>query len=274
VAVVESNLPVLSQLVSLAGRVAVVTGGGRGIGRAVAWRLAEAGATVTVADIDQASAKDAADEIGERFGIECFGASVDISESRSVQELARRTAQRSDRLDIWVNAAAIFATTALVDTPDEAWREILAIDLDGAFYCAREAAREMLARRGGGVIILFSSLSANKGRVGRSHYVAAKHGVKGLVRSLAVELAPAGIRVLAIAPSVTNTAALQLESQQGAQVDTELHDKMLARAIAGMPMGRMAEPDDLARATLFAACDLAQFMTGTTLHVDGGASAI
>jgi NAD(P)-dependent dehydrogenase (short-subunit alcohol dehydrogenase family) len=273
-AVVEPHLPALTDLVSLTGRVAVVTGGGRGIGRAVAWRLAEAGAIVTVADIDQQNADAVAHEIGEQFGVECFSAAVDISDSASVRDLAHAAAQRADQLDVWVNAAAIFATTALVETSDEAWRQTLSVDLDGAFYCAREAARQMLARGRPGVIILYSSLSANKGREGRSHYVAAKHGVKGLVRSLAVELGPAGIRVLAIAPSVTNTLALAHDSQQGDRVDTELHDKMLARAISGMPMGRMAEPDELARATLFAASDLAQFMTGTTLHVDGGASAM
>lgn len=263
----------IQDLISLTGRAAVVTGGGRGIGRAVAMRLAEAGAIVTIADINQANAEAAAGEVRSRFSVECHAAQVDTSDSASVAALADAAAARTDRLDIWVNAAAIWSTTALIDTSDETWRRTMAVDLDGSFFCAREAARHMIRRSQPGVIILYTSLSAHKGREGRSHYVSAKHGVNGLVRSLAVELGPAGIRVLAIAPSVTDTIAVQLESQAGKQVDTELHDKMLGKALAGMPLGRMAQPDELATATLFAASDLAQFMTGSTLHVDGGASA-
>jgi NAD(P)-dependent dehydrogenase (short-subunit alcohol dehydrogenase family) len=264
----------LHELVSLAGRTAVVTGGGRGIGKAVAYRLAEAGAEVTVGDVDVGNAEAAASEIGGALGVPCHGRQVDVADSESVRALADEAARRHDRLDVWVNAAAIFATTAVVDMSDEDWRATMAVDLDGTFFCAREAARHMVSRKRPGVIILYSSLSAHKGREGRAHYVAAKHGVTGLVRSMAVELGPAGIRVVAVAPSVTDTDAVRLDTQHGEHVDAELHDKMMARAIAGMPLGRMADADELARATLFAASDLAEFVTGCTLHVDGGASAI
>jgi NAD(P)-dependent dehydrogenase (short-subunit alcohol dehydrogenase family) len=264
----------LAELWSLKGRTAVITGGGRGIGRAVAHRVAEAGATVTVADVDLDVAEETAEQLRKSYSATCHAAQMDISDSDAVRELADTTAARDDRLDVWINTAAIWSATAVVDTPDDIWHRTIRVDLDGSFYCAREAARHMLSRGTPGVIVLFTSLSAHKGRIARSHYVAAKHGVKGLVRSLAVELGPSNIRVVGVAPSVTDTRAVRLDSQAGDQVDVEMHDRMMERAIKSMPMERMGSPDELARAVLFAASDMGSFLSGTTLHVDGGASAL
>lgn len=269
----------LCDLLSLEGRTAVVTGGAQGIGRAVVRRLAESGASVFIADIDGDLAGRAAVEVAEEYGVHCEGVATDVSDSGSVFALASRAAAHADRLDVWVNCAAVWSTTAVTETSDETWRRILAVDLDGSFYCSREAARQMTFRGKPGVIVLYSSLSAHKGRMGRTHYGAAKHGVNGLVKNLAVELGPQGIRVLAIAPSVTDTAAARSgarDQESGGDAQdrhADIHEQMMARALEGMPLGRMADPDELARATVFAVSDLAEFMTGCTLHVDGGASA-
>jgi NAD(P)-dependent dehydrogenase (short-subunit alcohol dehydrogenase family) len=263
--------PSLPDLLSLRGRSAVITGAGNGIGRAVALRLAEAGADLFLADLDEKGLEQTVDEVRSQFGTEVTTARVDIRDSDAVRSLAEQTVAQAGHLDVWVNTAAVWSTTPLVDTSDETWRHAMSVDLDGTFFCAREAARQMLLAKQPGAIILFSSLSAHRGRVGRSHYVAAKHGVLGLVRSLATELGPAGIRVVAIAPSVTDTEAA-MGTQQGG-TDEALHEEMMNRAISAMPMRRVGTPDEVARAVLFAATDLASFVTGSTIHVDGGASA-
>ncbi|MHB1444971.1 MAG: SDR family NAD(P)-dependent oxidoreductase [Acidimicrobiales bacterium] len=266
-----TELPSLAQLVSLEGRYAVVTGAGNGIGRSVALRLAEAGASLLLADRDNTGLEKIEREIRSRFAVQVTTAALDITDSAAVRSVAELASSSAERLDIWVNTAAVWSTTSVVDTTDEAWRYALAIDLDGSFFCAREAARQMLRMKRAGVIVLLSSLSAHRGRVGRSHYVAAKHGVLGLTRSLAAELGPSGIRVVAIAPSVTDTVAAM--GDQSAGTDSRLHDEMMSKAVGAIPMGRVGKPDEVARAVLFAVSDLASFMTGSTLHVDGGASA-
>lgn len=263
----------LADLLGLGGRHAVVTGAGGGIGRRIALRLAEAGATLTLVDLNQEGIEDAAAEIGSRFGTVARTERVDIASPDAVRELARSAAADAGRLDVWVNSAAIFATNAAVDTTDEDWRRVIGVDLDASFYCAREAARQMLAAGRGGVIVQITSLSAHRGRVGRHHYVAAKHGVAGLTKSLAVELGPQGIRVLSVAPSVTETPALALGDNEDGSVDVELERRQLQRAVDNIPLGRIASADEIARVVVFAASDLASFMTGTTLHVDGGAVA-
>ncbi len=268
-----SEEPALAELLGLGGRHAVVTGAGGGIGKRIALRLAEAGAALTLVDISTEGVEAVAAEIRSRFGSTATAEQVDIADPDAVRELARSAAAAAGRLDIWVNAAAIFATQSAVDTTDEDWRRVLSVDLDASFYCAREAARQMLAAGNGGVIIMITSLSAHRGRVGRHHYVAAKHGVAGLTKSLAVELGREGIRVLAIAPSVTDTPTLQLADRDDGTIDVELERRQLQRAIDNIPLGRIASADEIARVVVFAASDLASFMTGTTLHVDGGAVA-
>lgn len=268
----SADLPSLSQLQSLDGRVAVITGAGAGVGRATALRFAEAGALVTLADIDAEGVAETAAQLRERFGVECFEAQVDISSGPSVAALAESVAQRHGRLDIWVNTAAIFASHSVLDTTDDVWRSVLAVDLDGAFYCAREAARQMLAFGDGGVIVLCTSLAAHKGRMMRHHYGAAKHGVDALTKTLAIDLAGDGIRVLSVAPGITNSGGVDPTKQWG-DTDVGAHEEIMDQARRQVPMNRIADPDELARAILFAASDMASFMTGSSLHVDGGAIA-
>lgn len=250
----------ISELVSLAGRRAVVTGGARGLGKAIGRRLAEAGAAVLLADVNEAGARDAAAELSRIYHARVFGARIDVADSASIVAAADLAVERLGGIDIWVNNAGIFPTAPLLDMPDELWDRVLDTNLRGVFAGSREAARRMAVADKGGVIINVASTAGFKGvGPGVSAYVASKHGVRGLTRQMAVELAPRGIRVLAVAPTFIVT-----EGTSAGQIDP-------ARlAMIGGRLGRSGVPDDVARVVLFCASDLSIFMTGSTLLVDAG----
>jgi NAD(P)-dependent dehydrogenase (short-subunit alcohol dehydrogenase family) len=264
----------LPDLWSLDGRVAVVTGGGSGMGQATSLRLAEAGAATVVADIDPAKAAETAALIGKRTpGARTVPLTVDVTDPASVRTLGDAAAEHFGGIDIWVNTAWLSSSGGIADYPDEMWRQGIAVNLDGSFFTAREAARRMLAAGRRGVIILVTSGSAHHGRARRYQYVAAKHGTLGLVKSLALELGPAGIRVIAIAPAATDTPGFRVAPARFGGADAEQARKLLDDTIAKMALGRLGQADDIARAAVFAASDMAGFITGSTIHVDGGVDA-
>jgi NAD(P)-dependent dehydrogenase (short-subunit alcohol dehydrogenase family) len=278
----------LADLISLAGRNALVTGGGKGIGAAVARRLAEAGAGVMVADIDKAAAEQVAGEIGEAArsnggcsgpgsGGRAIGVELDVTDSAAVEAVVGRATAELGGLDILVNNAGIFPIFPVLALPDEEWDRVLRTNLYGAFYCAREAGRQMVGRGGvlpGGqvkpqsVIVNVASIQAFRaGSPGLAAYTSSKGALVSLTRALAVELGPMGVRVLAVAPTVVDTPGLQanmpiFEAAGVADVIGEVSAKL--------PLGRTAVPDDVARVVLFCASDLAALMTGDTLLVDAG----
>jgi NAD(P)-dependent dehydrogenase (short-subunit alcohol dehydrogenase family) len=250
----------LTDLVSLSGRVAVVTGGVRGIGLATARRLAEAGATVVVADLDGAGAEAVAGELGG------LGLEADVRDAAALARLADDAVSSFGRLDAWVSNAGVYPTHEALEMEPEDWDLVLDVDLRSVFLGAREAARRMIELGRGGVIVNVASTAAYRvaGR-GIAHYAAAKHGVLGLTKSLAVELGPSGIRVLAVAPCVTATPGIEearLAMQRAGFAIERLGDEL--------PLGRIAVPDDIARVVLFCASDLSGLMTGSTLLVDAG----
>lgn len=266
----------LSQLWSLDGRVAVVTGGGSGMGQATSLRLAEAGATTVVADIDPAKARETIGLIGKRTpGAQTvpLDVDVDVADPASVRALGEAVMQRFGHIDVWVNTAWLSSSGSIADYPDDMWRQGLAVNLDGSFFTAREAARRMLDSGRPGVIILVTSGSAHHGRARRYQYVAAKHGTLGLVRSLALELGPHGIRVVAIAPAATDTPGFRVAPTRFGGADAEQARKLLDETVSKMALGRLGQADDIARAAVIAASDMAGFITGSTLHVDGGVDA-
>jgi NAD(P)-dependent dehydrogenase (short-subunit alcohol dehydrogenase family) len=264
----------LSELWSLEGRVAVVTGGGSGMGQATSLRFAEAGAVTAVADIAPDKARETVDLIGKRTpGAQAVPLVVDVTEPASVTALGDAVVERFGHIDIWVNTAWLSSSGSIADYSDDMWRAGLAVNLDGSFYTAREAAKRMLAAGRRGVIILVTSGSAHHGRARRYQYVAAKHGTLGLVRSLALELGPAGIRVVAIAPAATDTPGYRAAPARFSGADAEQARRLLDDTIAKMALGRLGQADDIARAAVFAASDMAGFVTGSTIHVDGGVDA-
>lgn len=253
----------LADLIRIDGRVAVVTGAARGLGERIAFRLAEAGARVVVGDLDEAAAQQVASDLTQRFGITAIGCHLDVAEPDSIVAIAETAIESFGRLDVWVNNAGIStATGPAIDVTPEFIDRMFTVNARGTLLGAREAAKRM---PDGGVIINLASTTGFRGNVGLSAYVASKHAVVGLTKALGLEFAPLGIRVLGVAPTVIDTPGVQAEIAplRAAGVD-------IAARVAANPLGRMGVPDDVARVVLFAASDMAAFMTGSTLAVDAG----
>jgi NAD(P)-dependent dehydrogenase (short-subunit alcohol dehydrogenase family) len=251
----------LHDLVDLSGRVAVVSGGAHGIGQSCCTRLGEAGATVIVADLDEAAARDIACTVRGRAD----AARVDVRDDASLRALVDGVVSNHGRLDIWVNAAGVYPTAPLAELDAGRWDDVLDVNLRGTFLGAREAARAM-AVNGRGVIVNISSTAAYRiDAPGAAHYAASKFGVRGVTRALALELGPRGIRVLEVAPTVTPTPGLEAQ-----RTSLERAGFALEELGPKLPLGRIAVPDDVARVVLFCASDLAALMTGSTLAVDAG----
>lgn len=261
----------VADLISLSGQTAVITGGGRGIGRAIARRLAEVGADLVIGDLNEQGAVDVAADMRRSFQIKAVGAPLDVSSSESVAALAALTDKTFGRLDIWVNNAGTFPPAELIETTDEQWELVQNVNLRGTFFGCREAGKRMV-RAGSGVIVNITSVSGYRGRASVGHYGAAKHGVVGLTKSLAVELGPKGVRVVAVSPCMTETPGLE-EQRRASQRGGSFLD-MQARVRGSIPLNRFGHPDDIARAVLFCASPLASFVTASTIFADGGLSAI
>lgn len=258
----------LSSLISLEGRVAVVTGGGRGIGYAISNRLAEAGASVLIGDIDAGSADEAAQSISTRHNAKVVAASLNMRDASSIKALAERAVNEFGKLDIWVNNAGAYPSVAVLDITDDEWDALLNLNLRGTFIGAREAALKMVTAGRGGVILNLASTAGFKtGGGNAAHYVTSKHGVVGLTKSLAAELGPHNIRVLAIAPTLISTPGAE---EKRVWLEGIGLGEVLNEYAAKLPLGRAGVPDDIARVALFGASDLSLFMTGSTLFADAG----
>lgn len=258
----------IAELVDLSGRVAVVTGGGRGLGKAIASRLAEAGASVVIGDIDKELATAAAADLAEKHGTQAIGAFMDVSKTASVIEVADLAVERLGGIDIWVNNAGIFPNANIVEMTDETWDQVLDINGRGVFVSSREAVKRMIASGRQGVIVNIASTAGFKGVApGMAAYVSSKHAVRGLTKQMALELAPQGIRVLGVAPTYCVT-----EGNQMAAAANPNRDKITKNipALLSSRLGRVGVPDDIARVVLFCASDMSVFMTGSTLLADAG----
>lgn len=256
----------IGEIMSLSNRTAVVTGAAWGLGKAIARRLAEAGANVVVADIDLDTARATAAELGERAS----AIAMDAANVAEIEAVAEHAVQQHGRLDIWVNNAGVASHVPLFDLSIEEWDRVQQINLRGTFVGAREAARRMIAADNGGVIVNVASLAGLRGiSTGQAAYVSSKHGVVGLTKELSIELAPHGIRVLGIAPGVCLTEKTMFLKEAGA----EMFKITGIPGIAGSPLGRHGVADDIARAVLFCSTDMSLFMTGSTLLIDGGVAA-
>ena len=270
--------PSLAELISLTGRRALITGGARGLGLAAACRFAEAGAAILIGDKNADGASQAASEIGKEYGTPAFGMALDVADARSVAHFANEGVRLLGGIDIWVNNAGIYPGRRLLDTEDEFWDLVHDVNLRGTFLGCREAARRMVEAgpSPGLVIINVASVAGLRGRVGLTHYSAAKSGVIGLTRGVAAELAPHGIRVLCLVPSLAETPGTQemrAEARKGG-ASADAIKEMERRVMEAFPMGRAGHADEVARVMLFCASDLAAFMTGSCIYVDGGLSAV
>lgn len=256
----------LAELLLLPGRVAVVTGGGNGIGAATVARLAEAGCDVVVADIDEGGAAAVADRVARETGRTIVATGADVRVERDVAAAADLAVERLGRLDVWVNNAGVYPPSPALSLDAGDWDTVLELNLRGAFLGAREAATRMIAGGHAGVIVNLASTASFRGNAALAAYAASKHGLLGLTKSLAVELGPHGIRVLAVAPTVVQTPGTdRLREGEGFAQRLDRGDTLPAR--------RVGVPDDVARVIVFCASDLAVMMTGSCLLVDGGALA-
>ncbi|MFA7585756.1 MAG: glucose 1-dehydrogenase [Novosphingobium sp.] len=256
----------IADLVSLKGRVAVVTGGAQGLGRAMVNRLAEAGASVLILDLRAGQADAAAREVSAATGARVIAQAVDISDETQVAQAADRAVSELGGLDIWVNNAGLYPNVPIMDVAIEDWDKVMAVNLRGVFIGSRKAARRMIDARKGGVIVSVVSTAGFRGVApGVSSYVASKHGVRGLVKQMALELAPHDIRVLGVAPTFCTTEG---NSAALAELPERVREEIAATLTSRL--GRVGVPDDIARAVLFAASDMAAFITGSTLLVDAG----
>ena len=245
---------------SLKGKVAVVTGGTRGIGYAVVKKFLEAGASVALCGSKPATANAALGKLlFELPEAKILAIAPDLTDSSSVENAFNEVLARFGRFDILVNNAGISQALPLNDYTDEEMDRILDINLKAVFVCSRAAARLMEAS-GGGVILNTSSVVSLYGQPSGCLYPTTKFAVNGLTKSLSRELAPRGIRVNAVAPGVTRTDML-----------SALPKEMVDRISAGIPLGRVGEAEDIANAYLYLASDLASYVTGVTLRVDGAA---
>ncbi|NND68903.1 MAG: glucose 1-dehydrogenase [Halioglobus sp.] len=261
----------IDQLISLAGRTCVVTGGARGLGRAIASRLMEAGANALIADLDAATGEAAAAELSSQFQGRCLFSRTDVTDATAVEALADLAVESFGGIDVWVNNAGVFPFRSLDEMDADTWDTVMAVNTRGVMLGSREAARHMTAAGHGGTIINIASTAGFRGvSPGLSAYVASKHAVRGLTRQLALELAPHAIRVLGIAPTYCVTEGNLLAAQE--MGGTEVTGADIA-AMVSTPLGRVGVPDDVARAALFCASDLAIFMTGSTLLVDAAETA-
>lgn len=268
----EVSSKTVTELTSLAGRRAVVTGGSRGLGKAIALRLAEAGADVLIGDIDGDLAETAAIDVAKRLNANVIGTRMDVADAESVAATGALAAERLGGLDIWVNNAGVFPSVPALEMSVDEWDRVFAVNARGVFLGAAEAARRM---EHGGVIVNVVSTAGFKGTApGLAAYVGSKHAARGLTKQLAIEFAPKGIRVLGVAPSFVPTegnmaAAAEAAAAMGATVDPAAIAQMMGTGL----LGRIGVPDDVARVVLFCASDLAAIMTGSTLLADGGDTA-
>lgn len=243
----------------LTGKIALVTGGARGIGFAVATALAREGARIAIADINVEGAREAADKL-KATGADAEGFGVNVADQASVEAMIKAIVAHFGRLDCLINNAGVGGNTPFLETKLEDWNRIISINLTGAFMVAQASARRMVAQGEGGKIINIASLSGQRGGNGRAAYGSAKAGLELLTKVMAVELSEHGINVNNIAPGAIETEMAKFA-----------HDAATRSAYNYLvPMVRYGTPEEIADAAVFLSSDEARYIQGHTLNVDGG----
>lgn len=242
----------------LEGKVALVTGASRGIGKAIALMLAENGADIAVNFAGSTAAAEAVAAEIEKMGRKAILVQGDVSKTEVCAEMVEKVVKELGHIDILVNNAGITRDTLLLSMKEEDWDAVLNTNLKGVFNCTKAAVKYMAKQRSGSIVNI-SSVVALMGNAGQANYAAAKAGILGFTRSVAKEMAARGIRVNAVTPGFIKT-----------DMTSVLSEKVVAAMEASIPLARLGEPEDIAKAVLFLVSDNAAYITGQTLHVDGG----
>jgi len=250
----------ISELMNLGGKTAIVTGGAMGIGLGIVSRLAEAGANVLIADLDEKEGEKSADGKRVKF------LKTDVSKEEDVKKMVEVAVKEFGGPQIGVNNAGIYPPKHVSEMTKEDFDKVMSVNLRSVFLCTREASKQMISQGRGGKIINITSIDAlHPSMIGLAHYDASKHGVWGFTKNSALELAEHKIWVNAIAPGGIATPGVAKMSPAGASME-----KFLAAFLAKIPMRRIGEPDDIGKVALFLASDLSSYMTGSQIVVDGG----
>ena len=245
-------------IMELEGKVAIVTGASRGIGRAIAANLAEAGADI-VAVYQRNRQK--VDELAQQLaplGRTCMPVQADVAQEADVEALVQQTLDQFGKIDILINNAGITRDMLLMRMKTEDWNKVIDVNLTGMFYCLKAVTKPMLKQRSGKIVFITSVIGVT-GNAGQANYAASKAGVIGLMKSAAQEFASRGILVNAVAPGF-----IQTDMTEG------LSDKVKAAILEKVPLNRMGRPEEVAEAVRFLVSDRASYLTGQVIHINGG----
>jgi len=240
-------------------RVAIVTGAGRGIGRAIAQKLAEAGARIVVADIHSRNAQNTAKALDKKFG-SSMACRVDVSDERSVEFLIEKTVKAFGKVDFLVNNAGIMFRTRISDISAEEWDQVIRVNLTGPFLCVKAVLPEMKKNRFGRIVNISSSAGRSVSTLGGVHYTASKAGLLGMTRALAKEVAPFGITVNAVCPGLIDTRMVKKSTSK----------KELEEFLESFPIKRTGKPEEVGDLVVFLCSDKASYITGASLDINGG----
>ena len=253
----------------LKGRVAIVTGGARGIGASICEHIAREGGKVVVSDIDLEAARQTAERI-KKSGAEAMAVRTDVTRKADAQALAAETKRAFGRIDILVNYAGTDQKGAITELAEETWDMLMSLNLKGTFLCTQAVMPSMIEQRYGRVVNI-SSMAGKTGEPLTSPYCATKFGVIGFTQAVALEVGKHNVTINAVCPGPVNTELIQKSVAQSAAIKGMSPEQFMQEFFVGpTPLGRIAEPADVARAVVFLASDEAEFITGSTLNVSGG----
>jgi 3-oxoacyl-[acyl-carrier protein] reductase len=239
-------------------RVAVITGGARGIGRSIAEIFARRGANIVIADLQYEIARSSAKEIADSTGKEALAVEVNVSDLSSASEMIDSAITKFEHVDILINNAGITRDTLIMRMDEDDWNAVIDVNLKGVFNCSKAVIRQMMKQRYGRIVNI-SSVSGQIGQVGQTNYSASKAGIIGFTKALAREVASRNITVNAVAPGFIPTA-----------LTVDLPEELKKTILDATPLGRMGKPEEIAYAVAFLASDEAAYITGQVLAVDGG----
>ncbi|MBA7642963.1 3-oxoacyl-[acyl-carrier-protein] reductase FabG [subsurface metagenome] len=252
----------------LKNKIALITGAGRGIGKAIAKALAEEGANIAIADIDPEEAKKVSWDI-KNMGRKSLAIKTDVSRANEVESMVDKTIEKFGRIDILVNNAGVSSMAPVVGLEEKKWDVTMDINAKGQFLCSRAVAKHMIKQRSG-KIINNASLAAKQGARFLAHYSASKFAVLGLTYTMALELAPYNITVNAFCPGFVQTDMIKREYKWEAELRGITVDEIRDEVLSTIPLGRLAQPEEIARVVAFLASKDADYLTGQAININGG----